>query len=485
MNEFEQEENQFGAPMPETAGTDFPAEPQPEAAENPTEEPQTTEAEFCPEPAEIPTEPESDPKAEPLYFPRGIKTDFEPVGYTAVVPEETAGRSKKGFRVFCAVMAAVIALTGTTLVGYLCGMEKGKRKTVSERTVKTGESVSVDLAAKPKKTDEMTAAQVYAAVNESVVGIRIYNEAGAMCDATGVIYTDKGYIVTNDHVYAEIGAPKFKVYLFDGTEYDAAYVAGDTVSDLAVLKIKGKKLKAATFGNSDENVCGENVVAVGRPTDASSASSVTKGIISQTSRRVQTTSSYSSRLIQTDSAINPGSSGGALVNMYGQVIGITNARMSSSEYASVGFAIPTTTVKRVVEQLIHSGKVTDRAKLGITYKEIDSVSAELYDFDRVGLYIASVSEDSDLYGSVGEGDIITEINGKKITSDEVVLDELENCRAGDTVTLKIVTESGGEEEYTVTLGANIGESSYSKELNPKKQDDKDASGGTFNFPNGE
>ena len=384
----------------------------------------------------------------------------------------------KGLKVFALIMAAVILLTGVSVTGYYLG-----RNSVGAGIRK---NVAVDLAAKPADTDEMTAAEVYEKVNSSVVGITIYNSEGSGSQASGVFYSEDGYIVTNDHIYSEVGAPKFKVYTSDGKEYDAKYVAGDQVSDLAVLKIDGSGFNAAEFGNSEEIVYGENVVAIGRPSDATQNSSITKGIISSTGRRVKTTSNYSAKLIQTDSAINPGSSGGALVNMYGQVIGITSSKLAGVSYDAVGYAIPTKTMKRICEELIKNGKVVSRAKLGITYTAINSVTAEINGYDSVGLYVASVSEDSDLYGKVTEGDIITHINGIKVTSDEVVLDIIEESSAGDKISVTVLTGNGKEITLEVVLKANTGESSYSSEITlPNNSDSSEGSGGTFNFPFGE
>lgn len=407
------------------------------------------------------------------YTPVSSIDDYKPMG--------------KGLKIFCAIMALVMLLTATTAVGYFIGKNNAPRGYI-------GNSVTVDLETKPVDTDQSTPAQVYAMLNESIVGIRVYNAAGQASDASGVIYSEDGYIVTNDHIYSEIGAPKFKIYTFDGTQYDAVYVAGDTVSDLAVLKIEGgKNFKAAKFGNSEELVNGEEVVAIGRPSDAADPSSITNGVVSLTRRRVNTTSSYTASLIQTDSAINPGSSGGALVNMYGQVVGITSSKLAGTDYDAIGFAIPTKTMKRVVEQLIKDGKVTDRAKLGITYSEIDSVTAEIKNYAATGLLVISAGEDSDLYKKVGEGDIITHVNGICVISDDVLLDIVEDSKAGDTLTITVLLSNGETVEYDVKLRANISESSYSSVVsqrpNPNSAFDSEgsngSSGGAFDFPSGE
>ena len=413
-------------------------------------------------------------------FEQNNLTPQNRINYSEVLPVKDYKPMSKGLKAFALIMAAVIMLTGASVAGYFLG-----RNSTGSGTRK---NVTVNLAAKPADTDEMTAAQVYEKVNSSVVGITVYNSAGDGSQASGVLYSEDGYIITNDHIYSEVGAPKFKIYTSDGKEYDAKYIAGDQISDLAVLKIDGSGFTPAQFGNSDEIIYGENVVAVGRPSDATQASSITKGIISSTGRRVKTTSNYSAKLIQTDSAINPGSSGGALVNMYGQVIGITSSKLAGVSYDAVGYAIPTKTMKRICEELIKNGKVVSRAKLGITYTAINSVTAEINGYDCVGLYVASVSEDSDLYGKISEGDVITHINGIEVKSDDIVLDIIEESSAGDKISVTVLTKKGNEVTLDAVLKANVGESSYTTEINSSEGSDNDSSsssGGTFNFPFGE
>ncbi|MCQ2441090.1 MAG: S1C family serine protease [Clostridia bacterium] len=403
------------------------------------------------------------------------------VEYTPVSAISDYKPASKGLRVFAGILACVIILTAASVSGYFLG-----RKRVSSSGI--GSSVNVDLASRPKNKDENTAAEVYNKVNKSIVGIRVYNSTGNATEASGVIYSEDGYIITNDHIYSQIGAPEFKIYMYDGKEYDAKYVAGDMISDIAVLKIESKdKFEVPEFGNSNEIVCGQSVVAIGRPGSAIDASAITGGMVSLTKRRVKTTSNYSSSLIETDCAINPGSSGGALVNMYGQVIGITSSKITNTDYDSTFYAIPTVTVKRVAEQLIKNGKVTDRAKIGITYTELDTVTAKLNGYKNIGLYVSSVGEDSDVYGKVKEGDIITHINGIEIIKDDVVLDLLEDSKAGDKITLTVVSSNGKTKDYSLTLKANVGESSYSSTVknNENNSKDDDSSEGTFDFPFGE
>ena len=467
-------ENKNTLDSSEESVTETPTEPvirdsQPENAETPSA---AYESEKTPEPPELSGAP---------HF-AGNTADITPpntINYTPVNPIGDYKPVSRGLKYFAAVLAGVILLTAASAGGYFLGRN-------SVRTSHSG-NAKIELAAKPAKTDEKTAAEVYEDVKESVVGIVVYNTAGQGSQASGVFYSSDGYIVTNDHIYAEVPSAKFKIYTSDNKEYDAQYVAGDQVSDLAVLKIEGSGFKAAQFGDSAELNFGENVVAIGRPSDATDASSITKGIISSVARRVRTTSNYSAKLIQTDSAINPGSSGGALANMYSQVVGITSSKLAGTEYDAVGYAIPTRTVKRIVSELISKGKVVSRAKLGITYTAINSVTAEINGYSTVGLYVASVAEDSDLHGKVNKGDVITRINDIEVTSDDIVLDIIEDCSAGDKISVTVVTKAGAEKTFDAVLKANTSESSYSTKApsSSSEKDNSSGSGRTFNFPFGE
>ncbi len=453
-------------------------------AEIQEEQPTTAEPEINNESAEVPTNEENEQNVPPH-----VKAEFNPyAGYRTSMPEiemtiidKPDAENKKGLKVFAFILAAVILLCSGLTAGYFFGRStvKGGRPTAS---------VTVDLAAKPADGDMMTAGQVYEKVNPSVVGITIYNkqvvanENEGPHSASGVIYTEDGYIITNDHIYDGVVGARFIVYTADGSEYPAEYVAGDTRSDVAVIKItENVKLTPAEFGNPDELYIGEPVVAIGRPTGAQTANNLTGGYVSFVGRRAGTTSNYSMPYIQTDSAINPGSSGGALVNMYGQVVGITSSKIAGSNYEGMGFAIPMTTVKQVAESLIAKGYVDGRAKLGISYTEIDSVYSEIFGMQK-GLRIAAVDQDSDLYGKVSEGDTIIAVNGKEITSADVILDEIANSAPGDTITIT-VTGDKGERTVSAALLADQGSSSYVIE----GEEDTTSSGfntSDFNFPFG-
>lgn len=384
-------------------------------------------------------------------------------------------RNKKGIAVFFCLIAAALLLISASALGYFAGKNASKSN--------TGD-ITLNLASKPTDTDAYSAEQVYEAVNKSVVGIAVYNSDGIHGYASGVVYSEDGYIITNDHIYEDVEGAKFKIYTYDGSTYNAEYIAGDTRSDLALLKINSSGFYPATFGNSDELKYGEQVVAIGRPSDATASSSITGGYISFLNRRVSNSTSYASRLIQTDCAINPGSSGGALVNMYGQVIGITSSKLVGDEYEGVGYAIPTSVVKYIVDELINNGTVTTRAKLGVTYKEISEITAEINNSDVYGLLIASVSEESSLYGKVSANDIITAVNGEIINNGDIILDIIESSKPGDNLELTVYFSSTGvSKNITAELVQAESTSSYSSKLT---SGDKPAenNGGTFDFPYG-
>lgn len=384
------------------------------------------------------------------------------------------GLKPLGIKVFAIVLTATILLLGCFAGGYFLGSYKSSNSG----------AVALDERPSGKLLDT---SEVYKVVNPSIVGIVVYNDNAESSMASGVVYSSDGYIITNDHIYLGITDPKFKIITVDGKEHTAKYIAGDSRSDLAVLKTNAVGLEPATFGNSNSCIIGEGVVAIGRPSGATNNSNISKGVISALDVRVTgTTTSYSEKFIQTDTAINPGSSGGALCNMYGQVIGITSSKLVGDAYEGVGYAIPSIKMKTIVESLIKNRVVSTRAKIGISYKELDSVTAELNNMP-VGIYIASVDESSELYGKLKEKDIITAVNGTAITSSNVILDIVEKSNPGDILTYKVYRPSNKKTiTITAALLADKGSSSYatSKNSNDKQNNDTSSKYNTsqFDFP---
>jgi len=251
---------------------------------------------------------------------------------------------------------------------------------------------------------------------------------------SGVLISKDGYVVTNNHVIE--GATEVTVIMNNGEEYAATVKGADSNTDLAVLKIEGNDFPYAALGSSSDLRVGELAVAIGNPLGQEFAGTVTSGIISALNRSI-TIDNKQLTLIQTDAAINPGNSGGPLVNQYGEVIGINTAKISSSELEGLGFAIPMDEAKPIIDDLLSSGYVRGRPVIGIGGRAVTEQDAKAYDL-KVGVYVASMSPNSPAYMSgIKIGDIITEVNGKKVTTvDE--LNEIKNQHAvGDEITLKI------------------------------------------------
>lgn len=377
--------------------------------------------------------------------------------------------SKKGLKIFCIILAVAVAIAGVAGIGYIAG--KSDSSEVSESGVDdtTGGTVVIQQGTVPTKdgvepdeNGKYTADGVAKIVSDSVVNITVYNDASSSSSsmsnssssskviiASGIIISKDGYVLSNDHIYSEVPGAKFAVTMNNGKSYSASYVAGDSRSDLCVLKMKdANDLTPAVFADSSKLTAGEDVIAIGSPYNLSGT--VTKGIVSAPSRRISfqsisgedgSKSTHSMRVIQTDTAINSGNSGGALVNMYGQVVGVCSSKIVLSGYEGLCFAIPANDAVKYSQSLIQYKKVKGRAKLGISYKEINSASALVNDCPS-GIMIQTIDVDSDLYSSgLKQGDIVTEINGTEITSSAKMLDIIDDSKAGDEVTLKVYISS--------------------------------------------
>lgn len=263
---------------------------------------------------------------------------------------------------------------------------------------------------------ELSLQELYAACADSIVGITAYPEdQNGYYWGTGVIATGDGLIITNAHLVE--GCDSAQVTLYNNENFEAKLVGLDGISDLALLKIDCAGLPAASFGDVGSLSVGDPVAAIGNPLSENFRSTMTNGIISAIDRGMN----YNGRtmsLLQTNAAINQGSSGGALFNMYGQVVGITNMKMMSyfSSIEGIGFAIPSSTVKTVVDQLAAEGEVRGRPALGITVGAVPKEAMETYDLPE-GLYISAVAENSDAAAQgVQVGDILTAIDGKSVRS---------------------------------------------------------------------
>lgn len=268
------------------------------------------------------------------------------------------------------------------------------------------------------------------------------NEMVEQGSGSGIIISEDGYIVTNQHVID--GASEISVILNTGDEITATLVGQDTKTDLAVLKIDtDKQLTCAVLGDSTQTQVGELAVAIGNPLGQEFSGSVTAGIISAVNRTM-TIDNRTYNLLQTDAAINSGNSGGALINQYGEVIGINSVKLSSSGVEGMGFAIAISEAKPIIDDLIASGYVTGRPLVGIGISET-----------RYGLFIGSIQDGSGAAeAGLQVGDMILEVDGQKVSSSSEVNEIRDEKKPGDYLTFKILRDS-----ETMEISVKLTESS--------------------------
>lgn len=310
-----------------------------------------------------------------------------------------------------------------------------------------------------KTNNSYTAAKASEKVSDSVVGILCYSDdvpdqadtTTASSQGSGIIFSQDGYVITNAHV---IGNSKtayaIRVVTSDGKVYKAGVVGYDSRTDIAVLKMDDAKgLTPATFGDSSQLEVGQDIIVVGNPGGLDYQNTTTKGVISALDRKLSTSSL--TKYIQTDAAINPGNSGGPLVNYYGQVVGITTSKIVSETYEGMGFAIPSQTVKSIVDTLVKNGYVEGRVKIGISGIAVTSDQASNYNIPQ-GIYVQSIVSGGPCDGtSLEEGDIIAEVDGETITSFADVYAILETHKPGDKIKVKYYSSSSGDGEVEITL----------------------------------
>lgn len=325
-------------------------------------------------------------------------------------------------------------------------------------TIFEGERQETELNINSIDTSKvMTAAEIYAANVNSTVGITTsvttnffgYQTTSA-ASGSGFVLTADGYIVTNYHVIE--GASAIKVTTYSGKIYEARVVGYDQSNDLAVLKIEAKDLVPVVLGDSDKMNVGDSVVAIGNPLGELTFS-LTSGTVSALDREVTMSNGISMDLIQTDCAINSGNSGGALFNMYGEVIGITNAKYSSGSSAeasidNIGFAIPMNNVKNLIQSIIEKGYIV-KPYIGISIEDVSSQN-QAYGLPA-GAAVVSVSENSPAQkAGIKINDIITAVNSTKIDSGDKLKDMVADCSAGDVLTLTVYRQ-GQTIEIKVTV----------------------------------
>lgn len=381
-------------------------------------------------------------------------------------------------------VAAVIILFLAGLIGALVALNLTNK---SQTTISSSSNVTTSSVSYKNSTSTTEAVKK---VQEAVVSVINYqsqssslennfstqmfgdqsdssssDELSVYSEGSGVIYKidgDSAYLVTNTHVIE--GAKQIEIMLSDGTKVVGELVGEDTYSDIAVVKISSKNISTvAEFADSDKLTVGETAIAIGSPLGTEYANSVTQGIVSSLSRTVTLTNSngetISTNAIQTDAAINPGNSGGALINVEGQVIGINSSKISSTSSQSgesvegMGFAIPANDVVKIINQLEQNGEVV-RPALGIRMAALSELSTNAISQLNIpssitnGVVVAKVIDSMPAQGKLEKYDVITEIDGKEVTSSS----DLQSILYGHSVNDSIkVTFYRGTEKKTTTI----------------------------------
>ena len=391
-----------------------------------------------------------------------------------------------------------------SLVGGLLGAgamalftRGGKNPAVSANASKVSTLVegnresSVINIAKVDTTKLMTPAEVYAVNVNSTVGITTSvtttnfwgYQTTAAASGSGFIISDDGYILTNFHVIE--GANSVTVTMYDDTTYDAELVGYDESNDIAVLKIEGENLTPVILGDSDELQVGESVLAIGNPLGELTFS-LTSGTVSALDRKITLSNGVSMELIQTDCAINSGNSGGALLNLYGEVIGITNAKYSGSGGSSasidnIGFAIPINSVSDIVKSIIEKGYIS-KPYIGVM---VDNVSEEAIAYGLPkGAAVRSVTEDGPAAkAGLQENDIITKVNGTEISGSDDLVKAIGDLEVGKEIVLTVYRQNETL-ELTLTVEEKVQQAKPTEQEEQPQQEQQPSGGEQYVDPYG-
>lgn len=415
-----------------------------------------------------------------------------PQGYYAQPQAKPAKKKKKGGKFFIKAIAAVLACAVVSLgsVGVFAGMIQNGVVNIQspENAEETAaftlyKRVDTGTGTTPTSTKTgMSTQDVAQKVIPSVVCVQNYQvvqqqnglfsyfygmggnqeDSGELSPAgegSGIIISEDGYIVTNQHVIS--GADHLSVVTSDGTSYEAELIGEDSQTDLAVIKVNtDDKFTPAEFGSSDDLQVTDQVLAIGNPGGLQFNSSVTIGYISALNRPVTNSETgFVVNCIQTDAAINPGNSGGALVNLDGLVVGINSSKIAATEYEGMGFAIPSTVVQPIVSDLIEYGYVRDRAMLGITGAFVNRAMSNFYGLPQ-GYCVGSTVTENARASGLQSNDIITAIDDTQIVAENTVSSYLATKKPGDKVTLTVDRPLTGESglKIELILSANTGSS---------------------------
>ena len=360
----------------------------------------------------------------------------------------------------CSLLGGLFGAGGMFLTGQLFAIQPELNAQGNVSNLLEGNRENTVLATTQIKTDKlMTPAEVYAANVNSTVGITTsittnywgYQTTSA-ASGSGFIFSDDGYILTNYHVIED--SDSITVSMYDGSSYEAVLIGYDESNDVAVLKIEAENLVPVILGDSENLNVGDSVVAIGNPLGELTFS-LTSGAISAKDREITMSSGSTMRLMQTDCAINSGNSGGALFNLYGEVIGITNAKYSSSSSTgasidNIGFAIPINTARKIAESIIEKGYVV-KPYIGVSVADV-SAETQSYGLPQ-GAAVRVVNEDSPASAAgLQLNDIITNVNGQQITGSSDLVRIVTDSAVGDVLNLTVYRQG-----QTISISITVGE----------------------------
>lgn len=435
-------------------------------SEQPMQQPQAEQSAQAPQSeqpqAEEPRTPFQTPVQHPEFRQAQQQTGFGEVPPMSQKPHTPKNKKhSRGLALgLCGVAAACLLFAGGAVVGNMAF--GGNANSDSGTSASTSDSApTLQINSKPESdssnssdnydtVDGMAGEDIYKKVNPSVVSV-ISTTSEGTGSGSGVIMSKDGYIITNNHVVD--GAQSVSVQLSDGTSLDAEIIGTDEQTDLAVIKVTPTSdLTAAEFGDSDELEPGEYAYAIGSPGGVQFANTITGGRISAINRDL-TVNDRVMTLIQTDASINNGNSGGALINKYGQVVGITSAKLSGNAFGSatvegMGFAIPINTAKDIVDELIQNGYVSGRPSIGITGQNVESADGKVS-----GVQVYSIDSRAKAASEgLQVGDVITAVDGTPTPDMDKVNELKQDKKAGDKLTLSVYRISTGKTlNITITL----------------------------------
>ena len=450
-------------PMPQPQAEQPAQAPQ---SEQPMQQPQAEQPAQAPQSeqpqAEEPRTPFQTPVQHPEFRQAQQQTGFGEVPPMSQKPHTPKNKKhSRGLALgLCGVAAACLLFAGGAVVGNMAF--GGNANSDSGASASTSDSApTLQINSKPESdssnssdnydtADGMAGEDIYKKVNPSVVSV-ISTTSEGTGSGSGVIMSKDGYIITNNHVVD--GAQSVSVQLSDGTSLDAEIIGTDEQTDLAVIKVTPTSdLTAAEFGDSDELEPGEYAYAIGSPGGVQFANTITSGRISAINRDL-TVNDRVMTLIQTDASINNGNSGGALINKYGQVVGITSAKLSGNAFGSatvegMGFAIPINTAKDIVDELIQNGYVSGRPSIGITGQNVESADGKVS-----GVQVYSIDSRAKAASEgLQVGDVITAVDGTPTPDMDKVNELKQDKKAGDKLTLSVYRISTGKTlNITITL----------------------------------